>query len=141
MGLEDLILYHRDGWPIAAVEVRQKLGTGTNWTAQLRRNILAHGGALPCLWKGAGTDPKALPPDFVADAGPILEPYFAAALVQPGEIDGRAFELLLGTWLSDLTRSDLVGGAGQSAPTVEWLDCSGLLESVRNGRVEYPVAA
>ena len=64
----DLALYNRDGQLIAVVEVKNKLGTSAIWAAQLRRNILAHGGFQNApyfllmtpdriyLWKDAGTD-------------------------------------------------------------------------------------
>jgi len=151
MALEDLILYHNDGWPIAAVEVKTKLRTTPAWAAQLRRNLLAHGGALPAeyfllvtpdriyLWRGGGTDPRDLPPTHVVDAQPIFEPYFAATHLRPNQIEGDAFELLVGSWLSDLTRLDPATDASGLAG--DGLARSGLLTAIRSGRVEYPAAA
>jgi len=147
----DLALYGRDGRLIAVVEVKMKLGTSRDWAAQLRRNVLAHGGFQAAdffllvtpdrlyVWKGAGSEPIVVPPAYVIDARPILKPYFEAAQLDPNLINGRAFELVVGAWLGDLIRSekkpeDLSNEEG-------WLAESGLLSAIKNGRIEYEAAA
>jgi len=149
--LEDLVLYHRDGRAVAVAEVKMKLGTSPQWAAQLRRNILAHGGVRPAefflvvtpewvyLWENAGIEPVAVPPTYVIDARAVLKPYFDAANVQPHQIDGRAFELVVGAWLADLTR---VGTTDAGLSTIpEGLTQSHLLQAINDGRVEYAAAA
>jgi hypothetical protein len=153
MALEDLILHHPNGWPIAAVDIRTKLGTTPEWAAKLRRNLLAHGGAVPAryflvvtpdqvyLWDGSGTDPVELPPTYVVDARPIFEPYFAAANLQPDRIRGSAFELVVDTWLAELTRTDSSDIAQGAAPASDELLRSGMVDAIRNARLEYRAAA
>lgn len=148
---DDLILYRQDGRPVAVAEVKMKLGTSPEWAAQLRRNVLAHGGFRPAeffllvtpewiyLWRDAGTEPVAVPPTFVIDARPLLKPYFDAAKVAAHQIDGHAFELVVGAWLADLTRTDATTLDPTTAP--DGLIQSRLLSAINNGRVEFQVAA
>ena len=84
----DLVLYNRDGKLIAVAEVKTKFGTSREWAAQLRRNVLAHGGYRNAdffllvtpdklyVWKDAGVEPTAVLPNYVIDARPLLKPYF-----------------------------------------------------------------
>jgi len=153
MKLEDLVLYQPNGLPIAAVDIRAKLGTTPEWAAKLRRNLLAHGGAVPALyflvvtpdrvylWKGSGTEPAELPPTHVVDAGPVFQPYFAAAKLDPSSVRGPSFELVVDTWLAELTRTDSEALEQRSVPTSDELLRSGLVEAIRNARLEYPAAA
>lgn len=148
---EDLVLYHRNGGPVAVAEVKMKFGTSPEWAAQLRRNILAHGSFRPTefflivtpewvyLWKNAGTEPVAVPPTYVIDARPVLKPYFDAAHAQPHQIDGCAFELVVGAWLAELTRTGTVIADLPTTPA--GLTQSKLLQAINAGRVEYAAAA
>jgi hypothetical protein len=147
----DLALYDRDGQLAAVAEVKNKVGTSREWAAKLRRNILAHGG-FPAtdffllvtpdrlyLWRKAGGEPAQVEPTYEADAHPLLEPYFPRTGVNPPEVSGNAFELVVAAWLADLVRSP---ESWQSiAAQHRWLVESGFLEAVKNGRVEYEVAA
>jgi len=147
----DLALYDRDGQLTAVAEIKNKVGTSRDWAAKLRRNILAHGDFRSIdffllvtpdrlyLWKDAGGDPIPVEPTYEVDAHPLLQPYFARAGVDPSEVSGRAFELVVAAWLADLVRSE--GSAEKRATDQSWLVESGLLGAVRNGRVEYEVAA
>jgi hypothetical protein len=153
MTLEDLILYHPNGWPIAAVDIRAKLGTTPEWATKLRRNLLAHGGAVPAryflvitpdrvyLWEGGGTEPAELPPTHVVDAGPIFRRYFAAANLDPDAVRGTAFELVVDTWLAELTRADSADIEQGVVQASDELLRSGLVDAIRNARLEYPAAA
>ena len=144
----DLALYNRDGQLIAVAEIKTKFGTSREWATQLRRNVLTHGGfqnadffllATPdklYIWKDASSEPTAVPPTYVIDAQPILKPYFDASHVDPEMINGSVFELVVGAWLSDLMRSE-VPPSNQG----DWLVESGLLDAIRNGRIEYEAAA
>lgn len=153
MTLEDLILYHPNGWPIAAVDIRAKLSTTPEWAAKLRRNLLAHGGAVPAryflvitpdrvyLWEGSGTEPAELLPTHVVDARPIFQPYFAAANLGPDAIRDMAFELVVDTWLAELTRADSADIERGVVRASDELLRSGLVDAIRNARLEYPAAA
>jgi hypothetical protein len=147
----DLALYDRDGQLTAVAEIKNKVGTSREWAAKLRRNILAHGGFRSIdffllvtpdrlyLWKDAGSEPTLVEPTYEVDAHPLLEPYFARAGVHPADVSGRAFELVVAAWLADLVRS--AGSPENLADQQRWLVESGFLGAVRNGRVEYEVAA
>lgn len=147
----DLTLYDRDGRLTAVVEVKNKVGTSRAWAAKLRRNIVAHGrlGAVDFfllvtpdrlyLWKGISGQPTAVEPSYEIDAQPLLEPYFRAAEVDPADVSGSAFELVVAAWLGDLVR--LAGSRENLAEQAKWLVESGFLDAVRNGRVEYQTAA
>ena len=153
MTVEDLILYHPNGWPIAAVDLRTKMGTTPEWAAKLRRNLLGHGGSVPAryflvippdrlyLWDGSGTEPAELPPTHVVDASALFRPYFDAANLDPEAIRGTAFELVVDTWLAELTRADSAAIEQGAVPASEELLRSGFVEAIRNARLEYPAAA
>jgi len=147
----DLALYDRDGQLAAVAEIKNKIGTSREWAARLRRNILAHGGFRSIdffllvtpdrlyLWKDAGGEATLVEPTYEVDAHPLLEPYFSRAGVDPADVSGRAFELVVAAWLADLIRSN--GPPEKLADEQTWLAASGLLDAVRNGRVAYEVAA
>jgi len=147
----DLVLYDRDGQLIAVAEVKTKFGTSGEWAAQLRRNVLAHGGFRHTdffllvtpdklyIWKDAGIEPSTVPPTYMIDARPILKPYFEAAHVEPNLINGRAFELVVGTWLGDLICAEKE--PEKLSKGEDWLTESGLLDAIKNGYIEYETAA
>lgn len=147
----DLALYDHDGQLAAIAEIKNKVGTSPEWAAKLRRNILAHGDFLGIgffllvtpdrlyLWKNAGGEPRLVEPTYEIDARPRLQPYFARAGVDPSGVSGRAFELVVTAWLADLVRS--AGSPETLAEAPRGLVESGFLAAVRNGRVEYEVAA
>ena len=149
----DLALYDRSGRLTAVAEIKNKLGTSGEWAAQTRRNILARGGP-PChadyfllvtpdrlyLWKGAGTGPaQVVPPTVEADTRQEFAPYFESAGVDPQQISGHAFELLVAAWLGDITRS--VGTTDKLSDDQSWLARSGFRTAIRDGRVEYEAVA
>jgi hypothetical protein len=146
----DFALYDRNGRLIAVAEVKNKSGTSREWAAKLRRNILAHGGfhradffllATPdklYLWKGASAEPAVVPPAFEVDAQLIFKPYFERAGVSPADVSGRAFELVVAAWLGDLIR--LAEQPENLRNGQHWLVETGLLDAVKDGRIEYEVA-
>lgn len=147
----DLALYNRDGQLIAVVEVKNKLGTSALWAAQLRRNILAHGGFqnVPYfllmtpdriyLWKDAGTDPVPTSPTYERAAQGIFSPYFNKSAIEPSEVSSAAFELIVTAWLGNLVRT--ADKPEDLTSEVAWLVESGLLGAIQDGRLEYEVAA
>ena len=145
----DLALYNRDGQLTVIAEVKNKLGTSREWATQLRRNILAHSGHYKAdffllvtpdrlyLWKNAGTTPPLIPPHYEINAEPLFTPYFDRAGVDPHNISGQAFELVVAAWLSDLVRSE--EPLEQVPDGQKWLVESGFLTAVRDGRLAYEV--
>lgn len=146
----DLALYDSNGQLTTIVEVKNKLGTSDEWAAQLRRNILAHGGYCHTaffllvtpdrlyLWKNAGTAPTLVPPTYEVDSQPIFAPYFNSADVDSRHVSGHAFELVVAAWLSDLVRSE-EKKTEKHANGQSWLVASGFLTAVRDGRIDYEV--
>ena len=146
----DLALYDRDGQLIAVVEVKNKQGTSREWAAKFRRNMLVHGGYYKAdffllvtpdrlyIWKNAGTTPTLVEPTYELDAQPLFAPYFERAGVNPSDISGQAFELVVAAWLGDLIR--LAEQPESLRNGQSWLVETGLLDAVKNGRIEYEVA-
>jgi hypothetical protein len=145
----DFFLYDRIGRLAAVIEVRNRRGTSGQWAAELRRNLLAHfetyrGApffllATPAklyVWKDAATDlteesPPVLP-DYEVDAKPLFSHYLARSGRKLEEIHGPTFELVVLSWLGDLTRE--ARGFGE-------LETSGLRDAAQDGRIFDPVAA
>ncbi len=147
----DIALYARNGQLTVVVEIKNSLGTSRTWATQTRRNILAHGGSCDViyflivtpdrlyLWKNAGTNPAQIPPTYEADMQLEFAPYFESAGLDPNHIRGHAFDLLVGAWLSDVTRSEKV--TGESTNDRGWLTKSGFREAVKDGRIKFDTAA
>ena len=143
----DLALYDGSGRLTAVAEVKNRMGTSPTWAAQTRRNILAHGGHRESeffllvtpdrlyVWKDSGITPVEILPTYEADAKRIFAPYFKSASIDPHEVSGQAFELVVASWLSDLTRAS--DRLDDPAPEQDWLDSSGFRAAVQAGHIEY----
>lgn len=147
----DLALYDPGGRLVALAEVKNKRGTSTEWAAKTRRNLLALGGFGDAdffllitrdrlyLWKDTGTDPVEIPPTHEVDAEATFAPYFERAGIDPGNVGGYAFELIVAAWLGDVMWSALsTEGHGDDR---DWLAQSGFRVAVEGGRIEYEAAA
>jgi hypothetical protein len=142
----DFALYDRAGQLAAVVEVKNRTGTTPQWASAFRQNLteaafsaakfflLVTPDRVYC-WKNAGPASDA-PPDIVADAQPLLRGYFEDSGIRPNDISAQAFEMLVAAWLSDLVHSSDPPPQGAA-----WLRTSGLLDAVRDGRVDYGTAA
>ncbi len=149
--LVDLAMFSRDGQLTAVAEVKNRRGTSREWAAQLRRNILAHGGFPKTdfflmvtpdrlyLWRRGGNQPNLVEPGFEIDAQPIFAPYFERSGVDPRLMSSSTFELVVDAWLADLMRSD--PDAAKSAAERNGLSASGFLTAIRDGRIEFETAA
>jgi hypothetical protein len=143
----DLALYSSHGQLTAIVEIKSKMGTSRDWAAKTRRNILAHGDIGGAdffllvtpdrlyMWKHAGTAPVPLTPTHEADTTTELAPYFESVGLNPEEVSGHAFELVVGAWLGDVMRSER--RTGENTDTLRRLVESGLRTAVKDGRLEY----
>ena len=150
MVIADLALYSRDGRLIALVEVKNLRGTSREWAAKFRRNLLEHGSLQGArffilatvdhlyLWEGEQRSASPVPPTYEVDLEPLLAPYFERSGLSPQTIHGQTLELIVADWLNDLMRSQ--GGTADSKAE-DWLVRSGLLASVRDGRLDYQDAA
>ena len=147
----DLALYDPSGRLIAVSEIKNKLGTSADWAAKTRRNLLAHGDYSSAdffllvtpdrlyVWKNAGHDPVETPPTYQTDAQSTFEPYFRRVGLDPRQISGNAFELIVSTWLNDVIQSSR--NAKDNVDEESWLTISGFRTAVKNGRIEYEAAA
>jgi hypothetical protein len=142
----DLALRSRLGQLMVAVEIKNLWDTSSEWAAELRRNILAHGNfphtqyfllVTPdrlYLWKDGGVEPVAIAPSYESDAQPVFGGYIERSGLDPSDISRPAFELVVSSWLADLIRSD-------ETPESSWMATSGFLDAIRAGRIEYDLAA
>jgi hypothetical protein len=144
----DLVLYDRDGRKTAIVQISNKRGTTGNWASQFRRNIAAYrklGSAeffllvTPdrlYLWRGVGDDPALVPPHYEADGRGAFAPYVRRAGLDPEQLSANAFELIVTSWLSE-------GILQWDTHTTERdaLQGSGFFEAIKNGRIDYQIAA
>ena len=147
----DIALYDRGGRLTAVAEIKNRYGTSREWAARTRRNILAHGASCSAdyfllvtpdrlyLWKDAGTDPVRIPPTFEADTQSEFAPYFEKAGLDPRDISGHAFELLVSAWLGDVIRSE--GTPEKFGGDRSWLAKSGFHTAVKDGRIKFEATA
>ncbi len=142
----DLVAYDKFDQLVLVGEIKAKLTASIGWASQLRRNILAHGltpsakfflVALPdrlYLWKNAGNLPDLVEPDYIVDAQPLLDSYFARAGLTAQTISGQTFELLVVLMLNDLFLKDVA--SLQKQGDFKWLLESGLYDELQGGRIE-----
>ena len=146
----DLAVYNRHRRLTAAVEVKNKLGTTREWAARTRRNILAHGPSIDAdffllvtpdrlyVWTGSDSSSTPTLPTHAIDTHTHFQPYFQRAHVDPTRVSGHAFELIVSSWLSELTRN---GESTNHADEPAWLTQSGLRNALSGGRVEHQALA
>ena len=143
----DVTAYDSEGKLALIVEVKNKLGTNSEWAKKMRRNILAHGLlpnarffllALPdrfYLWKDK-TSAEIETPTYEIDSTPFLKLYFEKANIQPEKISGMGFEFLMTSWLNELLqKSNLLDTSKQQDKNNQWLIESGLLDAIKYGRI------
>lgn len=142
----DVTITSPDGETRLLVEVKSREPADAEWARRFRRNILAHfpdnGSAyfllvLPeslYLWEpDSGPEEE---PDYEGSTEKALRPYLEKAEVE--RLDGRAFEFLVSSWLSDLVA--LEPSEEELGPALRWLIDSGLYAKIRGGSVEREVA-
>ncbi len=86
------------------------------------------------LWRNPAPDASA--PDFKAETAVVLRPYLAGLNANLDKLSQSSFELLIEAWLTDLVAGTLPEGQNR-----QWLEESGLAESVRNGAIRTNIAA
>ncbi len=117
-GQADIAAYDNEGKLALVVEVKNKVGTDSEWAARMRRNILTHGLlpsvrffllALPdrfYLWKD-----KLLQhiekPSYEINPAPFLKSYLEKVSVNPENLSNEGFQLLIISWLKLLQTREL----------------------------------
>ena len=143
----DFIGYDPRGQAVLLAEANSRPGASGKWASQLRRNILAHG-VLPqapffliatpdriFLWNHDGLGGAETPPDCVVNAREVFAPYFEKLGRPASQVSPEGFEFVVLWWLDDLSGSRLP--MAREAPPMPWLTESGLLDSIRNARIEH----
>lgn len=141
----DIVVYDKNGQLAAVIEVKNKKGTSKDWAVKLRQNLYAHGDwpqtpyfllALPdrlYLWKNAANTPEMIEPAYEVDVTDAFKPYYERSGISPEKISGESFELLFVSWLHEMM---LVSGSSTvNRPSQDWLINSGLLETIKTGRI------
>lgn len=141
-----ITVYDKEGRLQVVAEVKSRIGVTAEWAAQLRRNLTMQGLvphapffllALPdhfYLWRRASDRSAAIPPDYDADAAPLLAPYLDDDLRLSGRLSGAGLLLAVTSWLSDLVAIDVDGETLPAAET--WLIESELYPAIKGGSVE-----
>jgi hypothetical protein len=89
-------------------------------------------------WRQEDLLPSDVLPEFTVDAQKALAPYFAKLNQDPVNISPRAFELVILTWLNDITRSQKHGPEVDAS--LSSLIDSGLLSSLHRAEIEMNAA-
>ncbi len=136
----DFTVERADGTPTLVVEVKGRSATSDEWASQFRRNLLRHDDMpkgtyflLACtdtfyLWgpKNGGAETS---PDFVADARPLLQPYFDSLGPTSESSSGSSLKLFVYGWLSELVNAP----GPEHVPS--WMKDSGLFDVVKGARL------
>jgi hypothetical protein len=133
----DFVLESARTRAVLLVEAKSMAAPSAEWAARLARNLLAdrapQANALFLLvlrnylylWKHVPQNGTEMP-DFSARTDDVLRPYLERLQTPLGEIHSLGFELLVRSWLIDLTE-------GNVPPSVEsWVRDTGL-EQFQNG--------
>jgi len=143
----DLIAYGSEGQPLLLVEVKGQRQTSATWAARFRQNLM-EAGALPrapffmiatpermYFWRRDERDQASREPQFSVDAVSELTPYFEKLRQSPEKVSRSALQLILFTWLVDLSQPSGQARARQD-PLLQWLSSSGLLDALGGARIE-----
>ncbi len=115
MPFADIEARSSDGRTVLLVEAKSKLRTSAEWAARMRSNLVA---TFPVsarffllatpdrfyFWTDGAGEPRPLPPAVMLDPHAILLPYFERAGIERERLNETSFELVLASWLRDLTR-------------------------------------
>jgi hypothetical protein len=135
----DILAFDKNGQLALVVEVKNKRGTSSDWAAEMRRNLFAHGLlpnapyfllALPdtfYLWKNT---------DNTSDA---VAPYFGSSDMTSNDLTGTSFDLIVTSWLNQVIRAqntqELVN------ENQDWLISSGLYNQLAGGHLALEAVA
>ena len=136
----DVVVYDKNCQLAAVIEAKIKKGASKDWAIEMRRNLYTHGFlpktpyfilALPdrlYIWKNAANTSEIIEPDYEIDITELLKPYYDRSGISPENISHYSFELFLVSWLNEIILSD-------TTQNLEWLRNSGLLETIKTGRI------
>ena len=143
----DLAVYNSEGELKIVVEIKGRHGTTTEWATHTRRNMAAHGNLSNVdffiiatkdrlyVWKKSGIEPELVEPTYEINLHSELKRYFEASQLDSDDISGYALELLIATWLNDISHSTMFTEKNRNVQN--WISESGIMNAVENGRVEF----
>ena len=141
----DIVVYDQTKNIQLIVEVKNKLGASREWAAQMRRNLLIHAVvpnapyfllALPdisYLWVNSHTQLEEALPNYEFKTKDILFSYMNEANLSLDDLNEYSFELLIVSWLQEITNSRLPEKKNSSG--LQWLFDSGLFEAIKGGAI------
>ncbi|WP_146054524.1 hypothetical protein [Methylovulum psychrotolerans] len=141
----DVVAYDSEGKLALVVEAMDKLGTNSEWAAKMRCNMLVNGYpsarffllALPdhfYLWKDKPSR-NIEKPTYDIDPFALLRPYLEKADIRPEKLSRAGFELLVASWLNELSQFGERSEALKKNDHNKWLFESGLLDALKQGRI------
>lgn len=150
MSIADIVAYDNTGKLTLIVEVKNKLGTNSEWAAKMRRNIVEHGYlpntrffllALPdhfYLWKdkySSGIEK----PTYEINPLVFLKPYLEKPNIKIEKLSEAGFEILITYWLNELLQLSESSENFKKNDNNKWLIESGLLNAIKHGRIASEV--
>jgi hypothetical protein len=145
----DIAVYSEDDRLLLTAEVKGRRGVSTKEVIQIRQKLLAYPVisntpyfllALPdyfYLWKHPSS--KEAEPDYKIDAKQALADSLTSANFSLDKISSEGLELLISSWLRDLTYIDDSNECNN--PTLKWFFESGLYNAIKDGKVLLEDAA
>jgi hypothetical protein len=141
----DVFAYDKQGKLALIVEAKGRTHTSSDWAIKMRRNILAHGLmpfsqyfmlALPdklYLWKNIDNNIDLIEPTYETNSEPLFHGYFKKANLNPEDIGGRSFELIVTSWINELVNL----GIADELPLEQrkLLVDSGLVAALKGGSI------
>jgi hypothetical protein len=147
----DILAFDKTGQLALVVEVKNKRGTSSDWAAEMRRNLFAHGLlpnapyfllALPdtfYLWKNTDNSSDVVAPTQKVNPQPFLQPYFGSSDMTSNDLTGRSFNLVVTSWLNQVIRAqntqELIN------ENQDWLISSGLYNQLAGGHLALEAVA
>lgn len=143
--IADVVAYDQEGKLALIVEAKGRTHTSSDWATKMRRNILAHGLmpfsryfmlALPdklYLWKNVDNNLDLMEPTYETNSEPLFYPYFKKAKLNPEEMGGQSFELIVTSWINELVNL----GIPEELPIEQrkLIVDSGLLAALKGGSI------
>jgi len=142
----DFVAYDKRDQPVLLALASGSRDTSEVWAARYRRNLLSHR-SLPdapffliatpermYFWRQGASIPDDAPPQFTLDSSAAVKPFFESSEQSPDKISGEGLWWIMLSWLEDL--ADRGQQRAREDSSLDWLSRSGLLEALRNARIE-----
>ncbi len=147
----DILAFDKNGQLALVAEVKNKLGTSSDWAAKMRRNMFAHGSvpnapffllALPdsfYLWENTDRTLEIVEPTQKVNPKPFLQHLFGLTDSSYRNLTGKSFELVVTSWLNQVLQAQRPEDLLED--NQDWLLSSGLFEKLTGGHLALEAAA